>query len=146
MFPLRLLRRWRAPHADLLVQSVTADPLRMRVLCFLQKKKRSKDRIGGGWEDTLVTTCSKEGQDEGNVLENPLCWSLPVLLWERCQCAVEVLFQGTFFAQEFIYAHCDFLPQAALKRNLLQRADWCAVRGVAWCDCAILHVAEIAGF
>ena len=55
-----------------------------------------------------------------------------------------VPFQPRFLLQEIIFAHCPYFPSRASEENLLCRADWLCLGGIAGCECAILPIPEIA--
>ena len=53
-----------------------------------------------------------------------------------------------FLLQEIIFAHCPYdnlyFNQPRLRGNLLCRAEWLCLRGIASCECAIFSFREIA--
>ena len=105
-------------------------------LNFAQKKiqkPKAKVLCGAGKDEVMTTTsCLEEGEEMDGILES-----------ERC--ADDGPFHGRFLLQELIFAQCEFLPRLTIRRNLMDRADWCALRGLAGCECALLPIVEITG-
>ena len=52
-------------------------------------------------------------------------------------------FQPRCLLQEILFAHCPYFPQPRLRGNLLCRADWLCLRGIAGCECSIQPIREV---
>ena len=103
----------------------------------LQKRNRDARSRTPSSEDTSSTnSVAPELQpevdgDEHSILEDERCADVGPL-------------QEGFLLQELIFAHCKFLPRPTSQGHLMSRADWCALREAAGCECAILPIMGIA--
>ena len=55
-------------------------------------------------------------------------------------------FRPRFLLQELIFAHCPYLPSPSTRGNLLSRADWLSLGGIANTECDIKPMREILNF